>query len=65
MRRFVVSFSTVALAFVAVFANPASAQRVLEIPRYPFFATITSVERGRCAKHQMFVRAFVIRFGIR
>src|SRR3954462_3896949 len=31
MRRFVVSFSTVALAFVAVFANPASAQRVLGV----------------------------------
>src|SRR3982750_3772721 len=31
MRRFVVSFSPVAVAFVAVFANPASAQRVLGV----------------------------------
>jgi len=31
MRRFVVSFSTVALAFIAIFANPASAQRVLGV----------------------------------
>ncbi|HEY4670490.1 MAG TPA: hypothetical protein VIG78_00385 [Gemmatimonadaceae bacterium] len=31
MRRFVVSFSTVALAFIAIFANPVSAQRVLGV----------------------------------
>jgi hypothetical protein len=31
MRRFLVSVSTVALAFVAVFANPAGAQRVLGV----------------------------------
>jgi len=31
MRRFLVSVSTVALAFIAVFANPAGAQRVLGV----------------------------------
>ena len=31
MRRFLVNVSTVALAFTAIFANPARAQRVLGI----------------------------------
>jgi len=31
MRRSLVSVSTVALAFIAIFANPASAQRVLGV----------------------------------